>query len=253
MLRPRVIPCLTISGNKLVKTVRFSDPLYVGDPINAIRVFNDKEVDELVVLDIHVGKEGKAPNFELIHDLCTECFMPLAYGGGISTLKQVEQLIAMGVEKVILNAATVTQPDLIREAVKHFGSQSIVGCIDYKKGWLRTKPTVYTHSGSHHTKLDPIEHAKALQELGIGELILQSIERDGTRKGYDLELLHEISQNLQIPVVAMGGAGTMAHLKEAFAYGAAAVSGGSFFVLHPAHRAVLITYPSDQEIRSLRS
>ncbi len=253
MLRPRVIPCLTISGNKLVKTMRFSDPLYVGDPINAIRVFNDKEVDELVVLDIHASKQGNPPNFELIHDLCTECFMPLAYGGGITTLADIERLITMGVEKVILNAVTVQQPELIQKAVEQFGSQSIVACIDYKKGWLRSKPTVYTLSGSHQTKIDPVDHAKALQDLGIGELILQSIEKDGTRKGYDLDFIEVISKQLDIPVVAMGGAGNIAHLKEGFTHGAAAVSGGSFFVLHPAHRAVLITYPSDQQIRDLRS
>jgi cyclase len=245
MLRTRVIPCLLLKGNGLVKTIKFKNPTYIGDPINAIKIFNDKEVDELVFLDITASKEKKGPNFKLISEITTECFMPLGYGGGITTIEQIEKLFNLGVEKVILNSITHTQPELIKKATDIFGSQSIVASIDVKKHWLTKKQAVYSLSGEQSTGYSPIDYAKKMEDAGFGEIIINSIDQDGTMSGYDLALIEAVSKSVKVPVVALGGAGSIDDLLLAKKAGASAVAAGSLFVFQKAHRAVLITYPGE--------
>lgn len=249
MLRIRVIPCLLLRNGGLVKTVKFKDPKYVGDPINAVRIFNEKEVDELVFLDISATPAGKEPNFELLSDIASEAFMPFAYGGGITRMEQISRLFALGVEKVVLNTAASITPELISEAASLAGSSSVVVSIDVRRSWLG-KYTVYTHAGQKDTGREPVEYAQAMERLGAGELLLNAVERDGTASGYDLEAIERVAKAVSIPVVAVGGAGTLAHFSEAIHKGASAVSAGSMFVFHGRHRAVLISYPSQPELEN---
>ena len=251
MLSTRVIPCLLLKGNGLVKTVQFKNPSYIGDPINAIRIFNDKEVDELVFLDITATQEKRGPNFKLLSEISTECFMPLGYGGGITSLGEIEKLFNLGIEKIILNSAAFHNEKLISEAVHVFGSQSIIASMDVKKAWLSKKQTVFVNSGNVNTKISPLEYAKKMEDAGVGEIILNSIDKDGTMGGYDLSLIQSIASTLKIPLVALGGAGALTDLKEAKTAGASAVAAGSLFVYQKAHRAVLITYPTKDEIKKL--
>lgn len=248
MLRTRVIPCLLLKESGLVKTIKFKNPTYVGDPINAIKIFNDKEVDELVFLDISATPEKRGPNFKLLSEISSECFMPLGYGGGITTLKEIEQLFNLGIEKVILNSSAHSNIKLLTEATKTFGSQSIVASMDIKKGWLSRKQTVYSSCGSLNTKISPIEYAKKMEDAGAGEIMINSIDLDGTMTGYDLPLIKSISNTVSIPVVAIGGAGSVEDFASAVNAGASAVAAGSFFIFQKTHRAVLITYPSQQEM-----
>ncbi len=253
MLIPRVIPCLLISDRSLVKTTQFKSPSYVGDPINAVKIFNDKEVDELIILDIDASKKKKSPNFELIQELATECFMPLAYGGGISNLKDIEKLFAIGIEKVILNTVTFKNEALIKEAINIFGSQSIVVSIDVKRNW-RGKNCVYVNSGKKNTKIDPVTYVSKMNEIGVGEIIINAIKKDGTFSGYDISLIKQLSEICTVPLVAIGGAGGMDDFKEAITVGrASAVSAGSFFIYQQPHRAVLITYPDREDLITLFS
>ena len=240
-----MIPCLLLQDRGLYKTVRFSDPTYVGDPINAVRVFNDKEVDELTLLDIAATKQGRI-QFDLIEDLAGECFMPLCYGGGIRTLEDAKRLFSLGIEKICLNTAAAEMPSLIAATADLYGSQSVVVSIDVRSGRFRGR-SVVVRGGS--TRLDGpvVVHAKRAEELGAGEILLSSVDRDGTGAGYDLELLSEVASAVDVPVVANSGAGTLQHLAEAFASGASAVAAGSLFVFQGPHRAVLISYPSQQE------
>lgn len=251
MLRTRVIPCLLLKNNGLVKTIKFKNPSYVGDPINAVKIFNDKEVDELVFLDITASTEKKGPNFKLLSEISTECFMPLGYGGGISTLQEIEQLFNLGIEKVILNSNAFSKPELLKQAIAIFGSQSIVASMDVRKNWLTKKQTVYTLGGHHNTKINPLEYAKQMEDIGVGELIVNSIDQDGTMDGYDYGLIKNISESVKIPIVALGGAGSIEDLQKAKAAGASALSAGSLFVYQKPHRAVLITYPSKEEFETL--
>lgn len=251
MLKTRVIPCLLLKGDGLVKTIKFKKPTYIGDPINALKIFNDKEVDELVFLDITASLEKRGPNFKLLSEISTECFMPLGYGGGITQLDEIEKLFHLGIEKVILNSAVHSKNDLIKKAVEIFGSQSIVASMDVKKHWLTGKQTVYTMSGQQNTNLSPVEYAKQMEDFGVGELIVNSIDLDGTMTGYDYELIRTISNSVKIPMVALGGAGSLEDLKKAKNAGASAVAAGSLFVYQQPHRAVLITYPSQAEIDKL--
>lgn len=251
MLRTRVIPCLLLKNNGLVKTIKFKNPSYVGDPINAVKIFNDKEVDELVFLDITASTEKKGPNFKLLSEISTECFMPLGYGGGISTLQEIEQLFNLGIEKVILNSNAFSKPELLKQAIAIFGSQSIVASMDVRKNWLTKKQTVYTLSGQNNTKINPLEYAKQMEDIGVGELIVNSIDQDGTMDGYDYGLIKNISESVKIPIVALGGAGSIEDLQKAKAAGASALSAGSLFVYQKPHRAVLITYPSKEEFETL--
>ncbi len=248
MLRTRVIPCLLLKGRGLVKTVKFRDPVYVGDPINAVRIFNDKEVDELVFLDITATIEKRPPQFDLIGDIATECFMPFGIGGGIHDIETANRLLKMGSEKVIFNSAA-TDLNLIREAANLFGSQSVVASIDVKRSRFG-KYQVYTHSGRVNTKKDPVEFAKELESAGAGEIFLNSIDRDGTMIGYDIQLLKSVTESINIPVVACGGAGKLDDFREAVINGgASAVAAGSMFVFHGPHRAVLINYPTQEQLK----
>lgn len=250
MLLPRIIPVLLIDGRRLLKTRRFADPRYVGDPINAVRIFNDKEVDELAILDIGATAET-GPNFEIIREIVTEAFMPVCYGGGVRTLTQMEKLFALGLEKVSLGAAAATLPGLIGEAAARFGQQSVVACVDVKRTLLGGQ-TVAVNHGRTSLGRKPAEFARACVDAGAGEIFLQSIERDGTRKGYDLPLVSEVTAAVSVPVIACGGAHTLEDLRRALHEGgASAAAAGSMFVFHGKLEAVLISYPSKPELREL--
>lgn len=248
MLRHRVIPVLTIDDRRLVKTIRFKSPRYLGDPLNAVRLFNEKEVDEIVILDIGATRRSREPDFEFIADLASECFMPMAYGGGITTMEQVVRAIGLGVEKVVLNTSAVERPALITEAARVYGAQAVIAAIDVKRTWLG-KRVAMTRSGTRSTGRDPVELAKALEQAGAGELLVTSIEHDGMMQGYDLGLIRDIASAVSVPVIACGGASTVDDLRLAVRDGgASAASAGSLFVYQGKHRAVLVNFPS-QDVR----
>jgi cyclase len=249
MQLPRVIPVLLLTDSGAVKTKRFSEPRYVGDPINALRVFNDKEVDEIVIVDIEAWRRRDGPNYERVSELAGECFMPLGYGGGITTLDQVRLLFRCGVEKVLLNTALHSHPDLVKRASDAVGSQSVVACIDVKRDW-RGRQRVFVAGGTQDTGVDPVKWAKGAVGKGAGEIVLNSIDRDGTLCGYDLELIAAVCGAVQVPVVALGGAGGLPHMVQAVRAGADAAAAGSVFVFRGKHQAVLISYPKREEIRS---
>ncbi|WP_214510790.1 AglZ/HisF2 family acetamidino modification protein [Pseudomonas brassicacearum] len=243
MQRKRVIPCLLLKDRGLVKTVKFKSPKYVGDPINAIRIFNEKEVDELVLLDIEASALGREPDYELLAEVAGECFMPICYGGGIRTLEHAQRVFALGVEKIALNTAALKDVELLRKIADQFGSQSVVCSIDCKKSLLG-RYSVYSQSGTKDTKISPVEWAKRVEDAGAGEIFLNSIDRDGTMQGFDIPLIKSVVAGVHIPVVACGGAGSIADLNEPFEKaGVSAVAAGSFFVFHGKHKAVLISYP----------
>ena len=246
MIRPRVIPCLLLKNEGLVKTVKFKDPKYLGDPINIVRIFNDKEVDELIFLDITATVENRKPNFELLGKITSECFMPLGYGGGIREMDDVKKLLAMGVEKIVLNTSAVENPSLIRAAADYAGSQAVVISMDVKKTLLG-KYEVYTRGGKKGTGLDPVKFAIEMEKQGAGELFVNSIDRDGMMQGYDLELVRRVAESVTVPVVACGGAGNIQHLAEAIQAGASAAAAGSMFVFQGPRRGVLINYPERSE------
>ena len=247
MFRARVIPCLLLKGDGLVKTVRFKDPKYVGDPINAVKIFNEKEVDELIFLDITATPEGRTPSFDRVRDIASECFMPMCYGGGVRSQEHARQLFNLGVEKVALNTAAAETPALITELANAFGNQSIIVGVDVKRDWLG-RPRVFTHCGTKNTGRAPVEYAREMEERGAGEILLNSVDRDGTMQGFDDELIREVTQAVHVPVVACGGAGSVAHLGAAVAAGASGVAAGSLFVFTGPHRAVLINYPTTAEL-----
>lgn len=252
MLKPRVIPCLLLRGRGLYKTVKFADPKYVGDPVNAVKIFNEKEVDELLLLDITATPEKREPNYELIGDIAGECFMPLGYGGGVTSVEQIRRLHRMGVEKVSLNSAAFHDRRLVQESCNVFGSSSIVAAIDVKKT-LFGKYEVWINAGKTNTREDPIRYAQQLARLGVGEILVNSIDRDGTMAGYDTALLKNVAAAVDTPVIACGGAGSMDHLRDAIANtGVNAVAAGSMFVFHGKHRAVLINYPPAAELEKLQ-
>jgi imidazole glycerol-phosphate synthase subunit HisF len=246
--RVRVIPALLIQKGGLVKSVRFKDHKYVGDPINAVKIFNEKEVDELVVLDISATAEKRPPNIKQVKEIAGEAFMPLGYGGGITRLDEIRELIAAGVEKVILNTSAYTNPALVSEGAKYVGSQSVVVSIDVKKN-LFGKYKVYIQNASRKTDADPVAYARQMEQAGAGEILLNSVDRDGTFSGYDTDLIHMVSESVNIPVVAIGGAATVDDLASAVKSGASAVSAGSMFVFQRPHRAVLISYPSQADLK----
>ena len=248
MLKTRAIPCLLLKDAALVKTIRFENPSYVGDPGNAIRIYNEKEVDELIFVDITAGIEGRPPAFDLIERLAAECFMPLAYGGGITSVVQMRELFRRGVEKAAVNSAAIANPGLIREAAGEFGNQAIVVSIDAAR-LADGSYEVRTAGGRQSSGMDPRSWAEAAAALGAGEILLTSIDRDGTMEGYDLELIRQVSGAVDIPVIACGGAGKVAHLGEAVREGgAAAVAMGSMVVYFGRNRAVLISFPSRREL-----
>jgi cyclase len=250
MLQARIIPCLLLKGDGLVKTVRFKDPTYVGDPINAVKLFNDLEVDELVLFDITATREGREPPFERIEEIASEAFMPICYGGGVTSFDQARRLFKLGVEKVALTTAAVENPKLINEMVEAFGGQSVVVGIDVRRDW-RGRPRVMSHAGTKDAGVEPAAFARQVVERGAGELFLNAIDRDGTRKGYDLPLVEAVSKAVDVPVVACGGAGDLADLRKAVDAGASAAAAGSLFVFKGPHRAVLINYPTQAQLRSL--
>lgn len=251
MFLPRLIPVLLLKGKGLVKTIKFKDPTYVGDPINAVKIFNDLKADELIFLDITASKEGRCIDYNLVKNIGDEAFMPFGVGGGVSNLEQVEDLFKAGAEKVVINTNAILNPGLVKEASEHFGSQSIVVCLDVKKN-LFGKYEIFIKDGSENTHLNPLEQALKMQDLGAGELIVNSIDNDGVMKGYDINLIKLISYKLEIPVVACGGAWKLDHFKEAYYEGNAhALASGSFFVFHGARRAVLINYPNKIEVKEI--
>jgi imidazole glycerol-phosphate synthase subunit HisF len=242
MLKNRVIPCLLLKEGGLVKTVKFSRSTYIGDPINAVRIFNEKEVDELIFLDIEASKQEREPDYEMIYDLTVECFMPFAYGGGIKNLQQIRKLLKLGVEKVIINSSALKDLNLVREASRAFGSSTIVVAMDVKKN-LFGKPLVYDHVAGKSLKTDPVEYARQVQQAGAGELFINNVDRDGTCKGYDLEIVSTIAQQVNIPVIACGGAGKLEDMQTLALEAGVGVAAGSLFVFQGPHKAVLINYP----------
>ena len=249
--RPRLIPALLLVNGLLYKTVRFKAPRYVGDARIAVKIFNDKCADELVLLDIRASVERRAPDFKLIEEIAGECFMPMAYGGGVRDIDTAQRLFGLGVEKVIVNSAAVENPRLVTELAKRFGAQSVVGAIDVKRDWLK-RPRVVTHSATRRAALEPREWARTLESLGAGEILLNSVDRDGTFQGYDLALVRDVAQAVSVPVVACGGAGKVEDcvrvVQEA---GASAAAAGSIFVFQGVHRAVLISFPSEAVLADL--
>lgn len=243
MNKTRVIPVLLLLGEGLIKTVDFKNPKYIGDPINAVRIFNEKEVDELVLLDIEAGVNGRGPQFDFLSSIAEEAFMPMAYGGGISTLEQIKRLFELGFEKVVINSAAYRDPGLINRATAVFGSQSIVGAIDVRAS-ASSEYELYSSSGRVREYVSLSDHLGQLIEAGVGEIFINSIDRDGTLSGYDLALLKEVCTKVNVPVVACGGAGEIRHFVEAVEEArVSAVAAGSLFVFVGPHRAVLITYP----------
>ena len=248
-MRPRVIPVLLLDRRRrLVKTRGFGQPVYIGDPFNVMRIFNEKEVDEICVLDIDATEDGRVPDIGFLRELANECFMPLAYGGGITSVAQCEELMKSGIEKVVIGSAT-EQGSLVREVSADFGSQAVCVCVDVKGSG--TGATVVTHHARRSQSAPPIEYARRVQDQGAGEILLQSVDRDGAREGYDLSLVGKIAHAVSIPVVAVGGAGTYAHLRDGLLVGASAVASGSAFVFVGRLRGVLVSYPLGDELEGI--
>lgn len=247
MLRPRIIPCLLLDNQRLVKTVGFREPGYVGDPVNALNIFNNKEVDEVIVLDISRERRG-APDFGYIAKLTSECFMPLCYGGFVSNLDQIGELFRLGLEKVSLNTALLENPDLVCAAADRFGSQSIVASIDV----VLENGHYLTWCRARQRGLEPaLDTALRAQKLGAGEIMLNNVDRDGTMVGYDLDLARSVCQAVSIPVILCGGAGSLDDFHKGLEAGASACAAGSFFVYKGKHRAVLISYPRREQLARL--
>jgi cyclase len=252
MLLPRIIPCLLVKNGGLVKTVRFGDPKYVGDPINAVKIFNEKETDELIVLDIDATAHGVEPNFKMIAHLAVECRMPLCYGGGVKTVEQAKRIIGLGVEKVALSSAAIEHPDLISQIAREVGSQSVVVVLDVKRSPRSREYDVWTHNGRRNTGLEAMELATKVEARGAGEIVINSIDNDGLMAGYDLELARQVRRAIHIPMTVLGGAGTLADLGKVIAIcGIVGVAAGSLFVFKGTYRAVLINYPDPMRKQEL--
>lgn len=248
--RPRIIPCLLINNGDLVKTKKFKNPTYLGDPINAVKIFNEEEADELCILDISSHK-NKAINFELLKDIVSEAFMPLAYGGGIDSLEAAKKLFRMGFEKLIFNTALSHNQQLIKDVVEYAGAQSVVASIDVKKN-LFGKEECYIDCGAKNIKKECVSYLKEIERLGVGEVFVNSIDHDGMMKGYNICLIKSITSSTNLPVIACGGAGCLEDLAIAIKQGGAhAVAAGSIFVYYGARKAVLINYPTEEELKSV--
>ena len=245
--RPRLIPCLLLSDGNLVKTRNFKDPTYLGDPINAVKIFSEKCVDELCIQDIEASKKGAEPDFELLSEITTEAFMPLSYGGGITTLEQARKLFHIGFEKVILNTSWRRNPSLLTEISEMFGAQSVIASIDVKQDLFR-RYRCYTLDGAEATDGTPVELAKRAEELGAGEILLNSIDRDSSMQGYDLKLIQSVADSVGVPLIACGGAGSALDMKAALDAGAHAAAAGSMYVFYGPRRAVLIHVPPEKEL-----
>lgn len=252
MLRPRIIPCLLVHKKGLVKTVGFRSPKYVGDPLNAVKIFNEKEVDELIVLDIDASVENREPDFELIKNLAVECRMPFCYGGGVKTVEHAKKLISIGVEKVAISSAAVKNPAIISEIAAAVGSQSVVVVIDVKYRGVFKRGEVVIHNANSATGIKPSDFAKLCEEYGAGELVINSVDRDGMRIGYDRKLLNEIRQQTSIPLTILGGAASFADVSDIIKeFGVIGAAAGSLFVFKGKYNAVLISYPNEVEKRTI--
>lgn len=250
---PRIIPVLLLKNGGLYKTRKFKDPKYVGDPINAVKIFNEKEVDELMFLDIMATLENKKPPFEFLEKIAGECFMPLSYGGGLKDLETINAVLKVGIEKVVISSYAVENPAFIRSAADKNGSSTISVCLDVKKNFFG-KYEVWIRGGTKSSGKDPVKLAVEMDRNGVGELIVNSIDRDGLMLGYDLDLLKKISGEVGVPVIACGGAGNINHMHEAVNKGGvSSIAAGSMFVFNGKHRAVLITYPGQKEIKEVFS
>lgn len=248
MVEPRIIPCLLIHKGGLVKSVKFKNHKYVGDPVNAVRIFNEKMVDELMVLDIDATADQREPDYKVIRTLAAECRMPLAVGGGVTTADQVERIVGYGVEKVSLSAAAVARPALVTEAANRVGTQSVVVVIDVKRTGPFQRQEVVTHNGKRGTGLKPVDFARQMQDAGAGEIIINSVDQDGTMQGYDTKLVRSIAETITVPLTIIGGAGSFEHIETAIReFGTIGTAAGSLFVFKGKYRAVLINYPNPQE------
>ncbi|HOI42945.1 MAG TPA: AglZ/HisF2 family acetamidino modification protein, partial [Elusimicrobiales bacterium] len=251
MLYPRIIPCLLVSGKGLVKTVKFASPKYVGDPLNAVRIFNEKEVDELMVLDIDATREGRAPDYALIASLADECRMPLCYGGGVSTAEQIREIIQLGVEKVAVSSAAMEDPGLITEASARVGSQSVVAVLDVRRHGSG-EGEVWTRNGTRATGEAPAAAAARMERLGAGEIVVNSIDRDGTMLGYDLDLVDDVRRAVGVPLTVLGGAASLGDVRGLISRcGTIGAAAGSLFVFKGRYKAVLINYPGRSEKSAL--
>jgi cyclase len=251
MLRPRIIPSLLIQDNGLVKTVNFKNPKYVGDPINAVRIFNEKEVDELAVFDIDATVLGKEPNYNLIERLANQSMMPLCYGGGVKSVEQAQRIFSLGVEKIALSSAVLTNPDLITQIADRVGSQSVIVVLDVKKKLLGGYE-VYTHNGKKSTGINPLKFVEEAQRLGAGEIVINSIDKDGLMKGFDLDLIEKVREKITLPMTVLGGAGSLSDIEKIISkHSVIGIAAGSLFVFKGPYKAVLINYPSREEKNNL--
>lgn len=248
MLRPRITPCLLLKNKGLVKTVKFKNPKYVGDPINAVKIFNEKEVDELIVLDIDATSNNTEPDYSMIENLATECRMPFCYGGGVKTAEQAQKIIGLGVEKVAISSAAVDSPELVSRIAEQVGNQSVVVVMDVRKTLIGGIYEVWTHNGTKCTGKSPIEFAQQMERLGAGEIVVNSIDNDGIMRGYDLALVEKIRESITVPMTVLGGAGSLKDIGELIRkFGIIGAAAGSLFVFKGVYKAVLINYPNRQE------
>jgi cyclase len=251
MLKTRVMPCLLVSNGRLVKTVRFRNPAYVGDPVNAIKIYNEKEVDELILLDITATAEGRRPDFSFLSEVADECFMPLAYGGGIRDIDDISRIFSLGIEKVAINSYALENPSFIEKAAAVFGSQSILLSMDVKKN-LFGKYHVYDRGGRNGTDHEPTAWAARMERMGAGEILLNSIDQDGTMEGYDTTLIRKVTEAVTVPVIACGGAGRIQDFKMAVEEGgASAVAAGSMVIYQGKNKGVLINFPSQDDLKNI--
>jgi cyclase len=247
MRRIRVIPVLQIESRKLVKTTGFKAPAYVGDPLNALRIFNEKEVDEIAVVDIGATRNKKQPDFEFIRQMASECFMPMAYGGGVCTVEEASEIFQSGIEKIIIGTAFFKNPDIVKRIADKFGSQSVAVSIDVHTNWLGKQKT-YVTNGTMDTGIEPVAYAMSAVKVGAGELLLQSIDREGIGKGYDIALIKKLSNAVDVPLIALGGANSIEDFLKAVQAGASAVAAGNMFIYKGPHKAVLINYPDQNSL-----
>jgi cyclase len=251
MLMPRVMPCLLLKNGSLVKTVKFKDPGYIGDPINAIRIYNEKEVDELIFLDITATIEKREPPYKVLSEIASECFMPVTYGGGVRDVETIRRILSLGIEKVAINSHAVENPEFVRSAAERFGSSTIVVSMDVRRK-IFGRYEVAIHGGRKGTGLDPVEFASVMEKMGAGEILLTAIDRDGTQEGYDIDLIKSVTRSVGIPVVACGGAGKVDDFGSAVKEGgASACAAGSMVVYFGRNRAVLINYPEREKLEAV--
>lgn len=250
MLRNRVIPCLLLKGESLVKTVNFKKPGYIGDSINTVRIFNELEVDELIFLDIMATREKRGPNFQILEEIANECFMPLAYGGGLRNIEDAKRIFTIGFEKMAINSYAMENPKFITEIADTFGVQSVIGSIDVRKN-MWSKYEVMTHCGTKKQKISPVDWAKKLEDYGAGEILITAIHQEGTWKGFDIKLIEQITNAVNIPVIAHGGGGDLEHIKNTFEVGASAVGLGSMVVYQSEGMGVLVNFPDREELEKV--